>query len=274
MAYRFYSKLDVVLKVLYSEDERNQLEKRAMQDALIYLDDLKAKSKSPIKYSADLWKLSSPNYQKGKTVVDAVIRLENSYILAQQYSEFIKETTFEIDLLLKQLFIIYKMQTNSNIAQEILDANLNLPLNDCNEILRYIKGWDMQHFILPKYKSCVQTPQRVLEEFKDPIMRFSLQELGLDKYVDNLVDVYKKEIARVEKQYCSIIAQMKDIERRILVINSNANYRHYCPLDAIDKSRVPIGNENDDYYQVSIKKLFKEYEKYCQMKKQENQNAR
>ena len=113
MAYKFKSKLENIFKVLKSEDERSQSEILALKNSIKELDAKKQGANAPVKCSQHLWDLASNGNQPKREILQAIVRLENACILADQYIEFVKASRMEVDKLTAQLLIQIKLYEDS-----------------------------------------------------------------------------------------------------------------------------------------------------------------
>ena len=266
MAYKFKSKLENIFKVLKSEDERSQSEILALKNSIKELDAKKQGANAPVKCSQHLWDLASNGNQPKREILQAIVRLENACILADQYIEFVKASRMEVDKLTAQLLIQLKLYEKKPI-DEYRKIFYDIPLEDCNEIFRYIKVWDVLGFVYPKYNFCIRDGSSAFYEFDDGNLFSAVQELGYAKYVCELRRLYTEKVRNVNKVYVEFNETFGKLEYSIKEINKAMKYTHYVPLNYNDGTRQPIGHDDDTKHQKAMQQFYKEYKASCNKSK-------
>ena len=262
MAYKFNAKLDDILKILNSENSRIEGHKNSFQSSIERLDVLKVNNKSPITTSAELWDRRVGDLLKGKSGLGSIIRLENAYIKANQYIDFANGTTDELYRLGAQLLVLFRKYNHQELLPDEKQISLPVDLRDCNEIFRYITVWDLNDFVYKREEKYLKD-KAVLLEFNDPLLRYSLDEMGFSEYVDALIAEYNAKLAEADKAYHECEEACKKIVDNIDFVNKLANFVPSVPYNFHDGSRAPVGcesaNESNKLYVNTINAYLKWY---------------
>ena len=125
----------------------------------------------------------------------------------------------------------------------------------------------MNGSLMSKYSTCVSIPTKVLEEFNNPILIFSLQEMGLNNYVSELTKSYKEKIQSINDKLDVTQKKYVDLGNYVRKINAQANYKHYCLLDYNDQARAPLGEKDDTDFKRLYANSVKRYKLKCENNK-------
>ena len=266
MAYKFRSKLENIFKILETEDKISENEIIALKNSINDMDKLKKTTNAPIKYSQFLWdKLEEVVNLEEQKVLQAIIKLENACVLADQYLEFVKTSKKEIALLAEQIKIQTGLQ--DGLIDDCKGLGFVIPLSDCNEIFRYITVWDDEGFINPKYNACIKSNFETYYAFNDAELVEQVQKFGYAQYVTKLRELYNGKVNEVCEQGKDFYKEYDKVKDDLLKINKALNYTHYVPFNYNDGTRQPIGHDNDTKHQEAMNKFYKEYELQCKKSK-------
>ena len=263
MAYKFDAKLEDILKIVYSEDDRIISEVESMKQTILELDELKKQTNSPARTSQRLWDLAMKNNANTKYFT-SLIELENACILLDQYLDFMKKTKQEMSLLYVQFAVPLDRALKKEIPEVFLKNYHNLSRNDCNEILRYIRVWEFNGFIRPKYDYCVKSGKQSLYNIEAKDVAQKLDELGYANYIENLKKLYNKKLDETIAFYNEIKDEFEKIKNHSVLSNTYFHYQHPLPFDYNDGSRAPIGSVDSEAKLSQQKRKFHvEYREKC-----------
>lgn len=263
MAYNFDAKLEDILKIVYSEDKRIVFQVDSMKYTIEELDKLKKKTNCPARNTQRLWDLAMKNNSNTR-FFNALIELENSCILLDQYYDFMQKTMFELAMLYVQTYVPVQKAMKKPIPESYEKNFFGLSRNDCNEIFRYIKVWEFNGFIMPKYDYCVKSGKQTLFNIEEKEIAQKLDELGYANYIFELKDVYNEKFEKTIGFFNEIREKLEEIKNALVKSNFYFHYKHPVPFDYNDGSRKPIGSvDSEQMLSQQMRKFHKEYREKC-----------
>lgn len=264
MTYKFDANLDDILKIVYSEKKRIYGQKDSFANSVRRLDQLKVKTNAPVSTSAELWNKKVGDLLNGKSGLNSIIRLENAYIKANQYIDFAKGTIDELYGVGAQLLVLLRHYRNEKLLPDEQAISLPIGIEDCNEMMRYITVWDIHDYVLkPNEKYLMDTV--ILKEFDNPLLMYTLCEMGYGDYVNALIKEYKSKLKEADDIKDKVLQVDNQIFDNLSYLNKIAKFKAQVPYNLHDGSRSPIGCDNElksnQMYTMVLNEYLKEYKK-------------
>lgn len=258
MTYKFDANLDDILKIVYSEKKRIYGQRDSFARSLRKLDELKIKTNAPVSSSAELWNKKVGDLLDGKSGLNSIIRLENAYIKVNQYIDFAKGTVDELYSVGAQLLVLLRKYRNEELLPDEKAISLPIDIKDCNEMMRYITVWDIHDFIM-KPEEKYLNDKVILKEFENPLLMYTLDEMGYSTYVNALIKEYKSKLKEADEMKLKTIQVDDQILDNLQYMNKVAQYKANVPYNLHDGSRAPIGCENEKESQMMHLKILNAY---------------